>query len=377
MNGPGPATAPTFSFYPAQQCRLDFLGIKHLKLLSIAFVACNKNPTLYRQDPSFIYRCENLGLALRTLGYEVKFLHYTELKLSEPSQIIVFHRPNHKLFLALKLQRMAKKGRILVADVDDLIFHPDWAEFSPGVRNQIVSKRVTEAAFKKNLMALQLFQYISVSTTELQQRLKDVVPQANSLVLHNAVHLHWYATKPELAPEIINPCIISYWPGTRSHDRDFQQITAPLEQIFAEYPHLKLMITGPLNANLQLASGQLIKAEKVPFPSYHDVVMQSHINLLPLEQTFFNQHKSALKVIEASYFGIPTLSSALPDLTHLPSHSYQVMHNEHDWYNSLKNLVTQPIRRANVYHCPEQPSVLSYARVFINWLQPDENTAYV
>lgn len=348
-----------------------------MKVLSIAFVACNKNPALYRQDPSFIYRCENLGFALQSLGFEVKFMHYSELELSEPSQIIVFHRPNHKLFFSFTLQRLAKKGRTLVADVDDLIFHPDWSEFSPGVRNKLVSKQVTQAAFKKNLMALRLFQYISVSTTELQQRLTEVVPHASTFVLHNAAHLHWYKIKPELQPEIIKPCLISYWPGTRSHDRDFLQITAPLEQIFAEYPDLKLMITGPLQTELKIDGRQVVKAEKVPFSLYHQVVMQSHINLLPLEQTFFNQHKSALKVIEASYFGIPTLSSALPDLTHLPSQSYQVMNSEQDWYNSLKSMVDKPVRRSDFSHCPEAPSVQSYAKHFINWLLPDEKTKYV
>lgn len=348
-----------------------------MKLSSVAFVACNKNPSLYRKDPSFIYRCENLALALQALGCQIKFLHYTELQSSEPSQVIFFHRPSYRLFLSYKLQRLAKNGSILVADVDDLIFHPDWAEFSPGVRNQLVSRRVTEAAFKKNMNALKLFRYISVSTTELQQRLKEVLPHANTLVLHNAVHLHWHTLEHQQQADITSPCLISYWPGTRSHDRDFQQITAPLEQIFAEHPQLKLMITGPLHTELKLKQQQFIKAEKVPFAQYYQVVTQSHINLLPLEQTFFNHHKSALKVIEASFFGIPTLSSALPDLAHLPAHSHQVMHSEQDWYNSLKLLVSQPLIRSDYRHCPDTPAVLQSALLFANWLMPEGTSTYV
>lgn len=348
-----------------------------MKLLSVTFVACNKNPALYRQDPSFIYRCENLGLALQSLGCQVKFLHYSELQISEPSQIILFHRPNYRLFLSYKLQRLAKNGSILVADVDDLIFHPDWAEFSPGVRNQLVSKRVTAAAFKKNMNALKLFRYISVSTTELQQRLKEVLPQANTVVLHNAVHLHWHTLAPQQQEDIATPCLISYWPGTRSHDRDFQQITAPLEQIFAEHAHLKLVITGPLQTKLKLNEQQLIQTEKVAFSNYAQVVTKSHINLLPLEQTFFNQHKSALKVIEASFFGIPTLSSSLPDLAHLPERSYKVMHSEQDWYNSLKLLISQPVKRSDYQHSPDTPAVLQSARQFVNWLMPDGSATNV
>ena len=36
---------------------------------AIAFVACTRNRRLFRQDSSFIYRCENLGLALQAAGH--------------------------------------------------------------------------------------------------------------------------------------------------------------------------------------------------------------------------------------------------------------------------------------------------------------------
>jgi hypothetical protein len=61
-------------------------------VLNIAFLACNRNPQLFWRDPSFVYRCENLGLALQKLGHRVTWLHWSQLRPGQRFDVAVFHR---------------------------------------------------------------------------------------------------------------------------------------------------------------------------------------------------------------------------------------------------------------------------------------------
>lgn len=334
----------------------------------IAFVACNKNKQLFRQDPSYIYRCENLGLALKQLGHQVDFVHLQDLSWRNLYDIIVFHRPKANLLADLKQTVQKKRGTVLVADIDDLIFHSDWAPYSPGVVNQLVPLKTTRRQFQLHYKALQQFKRITVSTSPLQQRIEELWPDTRCLIQPNVAHLSWYPHLPTIPGLNKNTkkTKLGYCPGTRSHDRDFLLIQPVLEQILDEDPELTLTITGPLSCSLKARPGQLLLQPKVPFAQFHQVVAAADINLAPLEQSLFNQHKSALKVVEASFWGIPTLCSALPDLQRMPDSSYRVAESPQQWYNMLKQLIDSPDQPEPCHSTPE-PAILSLASHWLNW----------
>ncbi|MGZ8226056.1 MAG: hypothetical protein ACXWT3_05385 [Methylococcaceae bacterium] len=287
----------------------------------IAFVACNGNRYRFREDPSYIYRCENLGMALQALGYRVSLVHLTALSLIAPADVVVFHRPRYSLYLTLALYWLRRSGVTVVADVDDLVFDETLAEFSPGVINDLVPLRKTQAKFSANRQGMALFDAITVSTEPLQQHVNQRFPNARIAVLPNAVHQTWRQLQANAdsglnddESTIIkeNP-IVTYFPGTRSHDRDFTVFAEGVWEFLSKYPDARLEVTGPLRFNLSARPGQVVHRDKLRFELYHERFRDSWINLAPLTDSPFNLCKSALKVLEAGYWGVPTVCTAIPD----------------------------------------------------------------
>ena len=83
---------------------------------------------------------------------------------------------------------------------------------------------------------------------------------------------------------------------------------------------------------------QIKKYKKIHFTDYHTAVSKAFINLAPLEITTFNNAKSALKIIEAGFFGINTVCSPIPEYKNAPEISRTIaLSNE--WEESLENAI--------------------------------------
>lgn len=307
-----------------------------MKPLSFAFIACNKNPQRFRADPSYIYRCENLALALQMQGHQIEMLHYTQIKDFRQYDVAIFHRPVYGLLFRWYLSKLRRQGCILIADVDDLIFAPEYAHASPGVLNQLVSLRQTEKNFHANAKALACFDQFTTSTLPLQQKLLQHFPKSKVLLLPNTVHCNWLSIKQFTSKA--EHKILTYFPGTRSHDRDFASIAPALAEFLHENKEVQLHITGVLDANLHCRAEQLVRNAKVSFEQYPHAVANSWVNLAPLEYNEFNQHKSGIKAIEAAFFGAPTLATPIPDMHRLADCGAILVDAPTDWFNQLSML---------------------------------------
>jgi hypothetical protein len=307
-----------------------------LKKLRFAFVAFSKNKDKFLADPSYIYRCENLALALRAAGHDADLVHYNDFSAGGDYDLVMFHRPKRRIGLSFLLRRLHKQGVITIADFDDLVFDPTAAHLSPAVLNGLSTQRKIEQQYRSHATALKKFQRVSVSTEPLRQSAQQLYSHSQVLVIPNTVHYSWYQATPKRQhPAHWN---LTYFPGTRSHDRDFAMIRAPLEQFLDEHPGIQLHITGVLDYELRCRPAQLVQHDKQKFSKYHRFVAQSWVNLAPLENTLFNQHKSAIKAIEAAYWHAPTLASPIPDMQRM-QHCGAVLATDLDqWYQQLTAL---------------------------------------
>lgn len=319
-----------------------------MNLLKIAFVANNKNPALFLADPAFIYRCENLALALSELGHQVSLLHISELRSNHRFDIVVLHRPKRNWLTQWRLHFLKRRGCKILADFDDLVFLPEYAAVSPGVINNLVSLQQTENNFASHLTGLRYCDACIVSVTPLLEKITAIFDKPVTM-LPNTVHRSWYNLNEDI--NRLSTPRLTYFPGTRSHDKDFATIKPVLEQLLSEEPELKLQITGVLTTDLRCRSEQLILQPKQPFADYANQVAKSWVNLAPLEDTEFNHHKSALKAIEASWFNAPTLASPIPDMQRLQAAGAELMYSQQDWYSAIKALLNhahyaskQPLR---------------------------------
>ncbi|NVK44436.1 MAG: hypothetical protein HWE39_24660 [Oceanospirillaceae bacterium] len=328
-----------------------------MQSLRIAFLAGNKNPALFLNDASFRYRCENLALMLREQGHEVTLCHYRHFKpQNKHYDIIVFHRPSDNWYFRRALSRCHKTGAQLIADVDDLIIHPKWASFSPGVMNNLINLKKIQIQYKKNYLALSQFTKFTTSTTPLMEKMIQLF-NGEVKVIANAPHQNW-KNSSRLNSQVEQP-LITYFPGTASHDRDFATIEEPLKDFLSDHPNVTLAITGVLGGEIGIRPTQLKLAEKQPFDVYASKVSESWVNLSPLETTPFNECKSALKTLEAAFWGKPTITSINPDNLRYEGNGAIIAENKDDWFKQLNNLMNSNIYNKYVYGLPEKANRLA------------------
>lgn len=318
--------------------------------LAIAFLACNKNADRFREDASYAYRCDNLAHELSALGHQVVCAHLSRCP-DQRFDWVVLHRPqlawNTGWRSRWNLRRLRAAGARVIADVDDLIFRPELAHLSPGVLNDLVSLRHTRARFAAHRAALQQVDAISVSTQDLADELADEPaeqsPAKPVLVLPNSVHHSWRALP---APSHHAPTpVIRYLPGTRSHDRDFLQASAGLAQVLREHPQVRLSVTGPLQLPPGLPLAQVDHQPRLPFADYAQAIAGASVNIAPLEPTRFNRGKSALKVMEAGFWDVPTVCSPWPDAHRFDKAGAVFAHSTDEWARQLSTLLFNPAAR--------------------------------
>ncbi|HPQ94070.1 MAG: hypothetical protein KDI44_04405 [Thiothrix sp.] len=304
--------------------------------MDIAYLACNRN-----LGPSWIYRCENPGLALVSLGHQVHCCHYRRFNPFMLPDVVVFHRPRWSLHLEVLVRWLQWRGVRVVADFDDLVFDPAQAAFSPGVLNRQLSLDKTRQQYLLNGRALALFNRVTVSTTPLREQVLALLPQADVQVLPNAVHWRWQALEPggQADGERLQHPVITYLPGTRSHDRDFRCFADGLQAFLGDHPAVRLAVTGPLDFSLPQVAAQLVVRDKLPFAQFHTCFQDAWVNLAPLEPTPFTRCKSALKVMEAGWWGIPTLCSLTPDAGRFAGCGALPVQDGADLYRQLSGLL--------------------------------------
>lgn len=308
----------------------------------LALIATNKNVTRLSHDAAFLYRCTNLHPGPRESSIWTG--HITQFPWWQPWDAVVFHRPRDTWRLRFLTRWLARRGTKLIADFDDLVIDPALARYSPGVLNGLVSLDATQAQFRSHQRAAARFDVITVSTPPLAVHAQAIPGSAAKVVVvPNALHWSWLSmpAHPEPGPEPV----LSYLPGTRSHDRDFATVAAGLGQVLQRHPEARLSVTGPLNFNVPgvaQGAGRVVHQPKVPFERYHELFRGVHVNLAPLEATPFTECKSAIKVMEAAWWGIPTVCSALPDAERFVGAGAHIAHSPAEFADAVHNLLANP-----------------------------------
>lgn len=309
--------------------------------LHFAFVACNRNAARFREDSSFLYRCENLAAGLESAGHQTTLLHLTSVPLWNRFDVVIFHRPRWSMRFAAVVSWLRRQGRVLMADFDDLIFDENFAAISPGVLNNLVTLKETRKNFQASFRALTLFDRITVSTPPLADHMHSCFPHAAVEIIPNAVHFSWRRRNKETGEWSFphGRPIITYFPGTRSHDRDFAVVNSVLSRFLQRHEDVRLHVTGPLQFDLPARSWQVVRREKVPYDDFHHYFQEGWVNIAPLEATPFNRCKSALKVMEAGYWNIPTICSPLPDAARLQNAGALQVEGDEAWSARLESLL--------------------------------------
>lgn len=279
--------------------------------LRVAFLGSSKHIGRLWEDPSFIYRAGNLGQALREAGHDVWLGHMRRFNPLQAWDVVVLHRPLDSVYSRVLCTWLRRSGVLVLADVDDLVFDERHAQHSPALVNGLQPQQAVRQRVRSHARALAGVDGITVSTQRLKTLVSELYPAQQVLWAPNAVHHSWL--QMPLRGRSAAP-VLTYNPGTRSHDRDFALVLPALAAVMAKRVDVQLRITGPLVFDASvLPASRVLHLPKVPFESFHECHAGAWLNLAPLQASPFNDCKSALKVLEAGWWGVPTVALNLPD----------------------------------------------------------------
>ncbi len=319
------------------------LTSNHPSILFISFVA---KPGNYRINASMLYRCENLGQALRHHGFRVTYSHALQaikhLLFSRPD-ICVLHRPNGSHLCRAIGGLLKKKGITTVIDFDDLIFDPAVHTHNPGVIHGHVKARTLARRFSRTRAFIHGFEHFTVSTEPLAAALHHVHPQANIQLIHNARLPGWQSSPDELPPKPHKR--LTYFPGSRGHEHDLAVAWPAIRRVLAERPEIEFHVVGRMDVHRLREQAPVHHLGLLPPARYREQVAASWVNLAPLADNPFNRCKSALKMIESSAFGVPTLYSPIADAERFVGKGCLIADSEQAWYAHILALTDDDFYR--------------------------------
>ena len=282
--------------------------------------------------------------------------------------IVVIHRI--PLYPALK--KFIKKCRALgipvIFDLDDYIFNLDLID-----RIELLSRADREERknwvrhFRGCRETLLAADYFFGTTEYLADRAREIGSEA--FVIRNGLNrVQLQESQKALGRKVKDPGAmrLGYFSGTKTHQKDFQEIQSVLLKVLEKYPHLRLVIGGflDLDPSFQTFSERVECLPYVEWQELPHTMAPIDINLVPLESgNPFNQAKSELKYFEAALLKIPTIAS--------PTEAFQwaikngengfLAATEEEWYAALIRLVEDKELREKIGEAAYQHVMKTYA----------------
>lgn len=312
-----------------------------------------------------LYKLKQQGLAeiLTIHPQNAESLEFVTEKILE-ADVILFQRPaDDKWFNLLKIAQ--KHGKIIVVDYDDNPFEtsplnpaykwygtksvlfkwPDGREdilWQDGVDGFNIEANITRrdyfrASFKRADM-------VSTTTSILQDTFKEI--NKNTVVLPNLIDIGLF---PQI--ECVKKEIRVGWQGGVSHYEDLFMVSLAIKEIIKKYENVKFVFFGDTRFYGLFKDIPQDRIEwhswvqNVAYP-YKLATLNLDIGICPLIDNVFNRAKSAIKYLEYSAIGVPTIASDMPPYSKVITDGKDgILADEDEWFNAIEGLVNDKIKR--------------------------------
>ena len=239
------------------------------------------------------------------------------------------------------LDACRRRGVLLVADFDDLLFAGDPAEY-PLVLGGSLTAEQSGARMRRYQIGLSEFDAFTVATAELESDLALTKPGARIAHVWNGLSPSWVEQGRALyrAWQPGDPKVIRYFSGSPSHRADFARIAPTVELFLRAHPDVTLEIVGALDDRTPA------QRARVPYMELPRLLASSWTTLAPLAPTRFNACKSAIKFLESAAFGAPCIASSIGDLARHHEGGVILVDVEAEWHDALTRLLDDEYRMA-------------------------------
>lgn len=311
-------------------------------------------------------------LAANMITNEV-FYDKLTLDMLKNYRMFIFFRCPYTDTIGEFIKRAKAMNKTVLFDIDDLVIDTkyteqikylktmskeDKAQYDDGVRRMQQTLRLCDAAITTTeRLADELKGYVpdvfinrntaSERMVELSMKAvyeRDVLPfvNGNSLKKHKEKKAHEESRKIAEARKQ-HGVKLGYFSGSITHNDDFLMILPIVARLMKEYKTLELHIVGELDVPEELApfKERIITTPFISWEKLPSLIASVDINLVPLEQSIFNEAKSENKWVEASLVKVITVASAVGAFEKMVVHNETGMlcEDNENWYATLKNLI--------------------------------------
>lgn len=297
----------------------------------------------------FSYRVKQKKDIFAIIGIETTIVSWTKISslmsfVNTHTHMILYRVP-HAPHIEEAVKAARSLGVKVYYDIDDLVFDVDSYKIYLDEQKNI-TKKEKDGLLKGAESYHQMMSHADLligSTSALTRRMgelfgKQVIQIDNAIKEEEQVEV---SSVVNLGPE--GHVRIIYGSGTRTHDEDLKLIEGPLIATLEKIPDASLVLVGPLNISdrLRKIENRIIKLPMMRYNKYIEIMKKCDIALAPLVPNFFNDCKSAIKLLEAAACGIPTIASATQAFKDAKALGVPVVlaETEQEWEQSLQMLL--------------------------------------
>lgn len=273
-------------------------------------------------DPSVRYRCFHPAECLVSRGIlaDVVVQEKLEKAFLDSYDAFVFHRPDvGEARLEMFVELAKTRGKVIVADYDDLIFVPEFATQSSILLNGHATESQIVKIFKRNYKGFRLFDAFTVSTEPLAEQVRKLNPAAEVVVVPNGLSCSFksvYPVRVSLDGRLaMKKRVFSYLSGTASHVPDLAYVADVMAEFLAAHRDARFSIAGPIELpDVLKYSPGVVRQPYREFAEFFASAASFYANIAPLAPgNVFNGCKSGLKFFESGIWGVPTIASPIAD----------------------------------------------------------------
>lgn len=293
------------------------------------------------------YRMDHLSEMLQMQGFSVDMIKINEFQkqlIGSYIKVILYRLP-YSMILEKIINKVKNNGIELIYDIDDYIF--DYAKIKNlKFLNQDEYKDFEE--YTSNIYkAMFLCDKYMTSTNTLGNEIehtfnkkvyifRNVASMEMEILSRLALETKWN-NKSNI--------ILGYFSGSKTHNKDFEQIEDIILDIMKENKKVYLKIGGvlELSPKFEEVQKQIIR---VPFLDWRELpkeIAEIDINLMPLEDTLFHACKSENKWMEAALVKVVTIASENIELKQIINNGIDgvLCKTNKEWKIQLKKLIDE------------------------------------
>jgi glycosyltransferase involved in cell wall biosynthesis len=316
------------------------------------------------------YRCIHPAeqLALRGIGCSLCSVTDPSLdERAEQSAVLVLHRVPADRQVERLIRKARGNGSIVLFDTDDLLFDPSqWGRMRKPSDLHVVDCVLAKDEARRFAKTIHLSDSCIVSTDYLAARV--VALGCRAWVVRNAFSLEMLSISERALderPDATGKFVIGYASGSRTHNRDFEEVAPALREILSRHREAELWIVGHLQLppEWDTLSPRVRRVPFVPWQELPRILSRFDVNIAPLESGDpFCNAKSEIKWMEAALVGTPTVASRTDAFEHAIEQGETgfLAASPDEWFEHLETLTRDPDLRRKMGEQAREAALSAY-----------------